>query len=122
MRFAIARQDVSPGESMPAVVMLDASTDSWAGGIEFVEETDQRLGEVMRERQTGRVRFAARDRVPPLLRTISAETGIALIDGPVLAEGRIELLWYLRERSISYAYHRYGNLGARSGEARKEPL
>ena len=112
---------IAPGEPMPAVLMLDALTDSWAGGIEFVEETDRRLGEVMRERQTGRVRFAAPDRVPPLLRSISAETGIALIDLPVLAEGRVELLWYVRERSISHAYHRYGNLGARAGEARTEP-
>lgn len=112
---------IAPGDPMPAVQMLDALTDSWAGGIEFVEETDPRLGEVMRERQTGRIRFAAADRVPPLLRTISAETGIALIDAPVLAEGRIELLWYLRERSVSHAYHRYGNLGGRAGEARNEP-
>jgi RHH-type proline utilization regulon transcriptional repressor/proline dehydrogenase/delta 1-pyrroline-5-carboxylate dehydrogenase len=36
----------------------------------------------------------------------------------VLAHGRIELLRYLREQSISHDYHRYGNLGARAGEAR----
>lgn len=111
---------IAPGDPMPAVQMLDALTDSWAGGIEFIEETDARLGEVMRERKTGRIRFAAADRVPALLRTISAETGIALIDNPVLAEGRIELLWYLRERSVSHAYHRYGNLGGRAGEPRSE--
>ena len=44
-----------------------------------------------------------------------------LADAPVLAEGRIELLWYLREQSLSHAYHRYGNLGARAGERRAEP-
>ena len=43
-------------------------------------------------------------------------------DTPVLAEGRIELLWYLREQSISHDYHRYGNLGPRGGERRAEPL
>lgn len=33
--------------------------------------------------------------------------------GPVLHNGRIELLNYLREVSLSYDYHRYGNLGLR---------
>jgi RHH-type proline utilization regulon transcriptional repressor/proline dehydrogenase/delta 1-pyrroline-5-carboxylate dehydrogenase len=32
------------------------------------------------------------------------------------------LLWYVREQSVSFDYHRYGNLGVRSGEARAEPL
>ena len=40
---------------------------------------------------------------------------------PVLAAGRIELLWYLREQSISWDYHRYGNLGERANERRKGP-
>lgn len=34
-----------------------------------------------------------------------------LIKKPVVAEGRLELLNYLQEVSISYDYHRYGNLG-----------
>jgi len=36
----------------------------------------------------------------------------------VVAEGRLELLWYVREQSISRDYHRYGNLGRRATEAR----
>ena len=36
-------------------------------------------------------------------------------------EGRVELLWYVREQSISHDYHRYGNLGARASEARRRP-
>jgi len=38
----------------------------------------------------------------------------------VSAEGRLELLWYLREQSISTDYHRYGNLGTRADEPRAE--
>ena len=34
--------------------------------------------------------------------------------GPVLANGRLELVNYLREVSISDNYHRYGNLGERA--------
>ncbi|MEN9654219.1 MAG: putative proline dehydrogenase/delta-pyrroline-5-carboxylate dehydrogenase, partial [Chlamydiota bacterium] len=35
------------------------------------------------------------------------------------ANGRLELLHYLREVSVSIDYHRYGNLGPREGEIRK---
>ncbi len=38
--------------------------------------------------------------------------------GEVFANGRIELLHYLREVSISNDYHRYGNLGDRESETR----
>jgi RHH-type proline utilization regulon transcriptional repressor/proline dehydrogenase/delta 1-pyrroline-5-carboxylate dehydrogenase len=41
-----------------------------------------------------------------------------LASAPVLAEGRIELLHYLREQSLCADYHRYGNLGARADEER----
>jgi len=34
----------------------------------------------------------------------------------------VELLWCLHEQSVSHAYHRYGNLGARAPERRAEPL
>ena len=40
----------------------------------------------------------------------------------VSQHGRIELLWYVREQSVSQVYHRYGNLGVRAGEERDEPL
>lgn len=37
---------------------------------------------------------------------------------PVLANGRLELLRFLHEISLSIDYHRYGNLGLREGEKR----
>jgi len=43
-------------------------------------------------------------------------------DVPVSLNGRVELLWYLREQSVSHVYHRYGNLGIRADEVRSEPL
>jgi hypothetical protein len=33
-----------------------------------------------------------------------------LIDAPVLANGRLELRWYLREQTVSRVLHRYGSL------------
>ena len=50
--------------------------------------------------------------------TIAAESGVQFLKDPVLSHGRLELLNYLREVSISIDYHRYGNLGDREGEER----
>jgi hypothetical protein len=35
---------------------------------------------------------------------------VAVIDAPVLATGRLELRWYLREQTIAQVLHRYGNV------------
>jgi RHH-type proline utilization regulon transcriptional repressor/proline dehydrogenase/delta 1-pyrroline-5-carboxylate dehydrogenase len=40
-----------------------------------------------------------------------AAHGAHLADAPVLPSGRLELLHYLREQSVSVEYHRYGQLG-----------
>jgi len=100
---------------------LDELTHAWAAHIEFVEETDEELAAAIRAGHTERVRYARAERVPAGLRVLAAEYGVHLADNPVLAEGRIELLWYLREQSLSHSWHRYGNLGSRSGERRAEP-
>ena len=36
--------------------------------------------------------------------------GVTVIDAPVLANGRLELRWYLREQVVSRVLHRYGNV------------
>ena len=122
-RAAGCRVTVStpPDLAHPAVRRLDEMTDAWAAGIEFIEETDAQLGEALRSGATERVRFATGDRVPVELRAVAHEAGVLLVDAPVQAEGRVELLWYVREQSVSHAYHRYGNLGSRAGERRAEP-
>jgi RHH-type proline utilization regulon transcriptional repressor/proline dehydrogenase/delta 1-pyrroline-5-carboxylate dehydrogenase len=58
----------------------------------------------------------------PALRAAAAQSGTHVIDAPVLANGRLELLHFLREVAISIDYHRYGNLGMREGELRKSIL
>lgn len=120
-RTAGCRITVStPPGSFPAVAWLDNVTEAWAGAIEFVEETDEQLAEIIRDRQTQRIRYAAPDRVPDPIRVAAGETGLFVADEPVQGHGRIELLWYVEEQSISDSYHRYGNLGARTDEKRIE--
>jgi RHH-type proline utilization regulon transcriptional repressor/proline dehydrogenase/delta 1-pyrroline-5-carboxylate dehydrogenase len=36
--------------------------------------------------------------------------GLTILDGPVLANGRLELRGYVREQSVSRVVHRYGSL------------
>ncbi len=90
----------------------------WADQLEFIEETDAHLIDSITKHQCDRVRYASRDAVPLAVRRAAAEAMIFIADAPVLTEGRIELLWYVQEQSVSFDYHRYGNLGVRSGEPR----
>jgi len=112
---------VSAPAKLPAVTLLEELTESWAGALEFVEETDTQLAAAIRAGQADRVRFAAPDRVPLEVLQAGNETGGCVIRTPVSAEGRLEMLWY-REQSISTDYHRYGNLGMRAGEQRAAVL
>ena len=38
------------------------------------------------------------------------DAGVHICSDPVTANGRVELLHYLREQAISQATHRYGNV------------
>ncbi len=123
-RVTSARVIVSFAAESAPIRLLDQLTDAWAAGIEFVEESDEDLALYLRDfppHSGERVRFANPDAVSAPVRAAAAEAGVYLADEPVLAEGRIELLWYVREQSISFDYHRYGNLGTRSSEDRGGP-
>ena len=97
---------------------LHDTTEDWAAAIEFIEESDVDLAAAITQHECDRVRYAAATRVPENVRRAAAETQIFIADAPVLGEGRVELLWYVQEQSVSFDYHRYGNLGARAGEPR----
>jgi RHH-type proline utilization regulon transcriptional repressor/proline dehydrogenase/delta 1-pyrroline-5-carboxylate dehydrogenase len=75
------------------------------------EASDNDLIAIMPEVQ--RIRYAAPDRVPDVVFQAAAQTGFYIARTPVLMEGRIELLQYVKEQSICNNYHRYGNLGER---------
>jgi RHH-type proline utilization regulon transcriptional repressor/proline dehydrogenase/delta 1-pyrroline-5-carboxylate dehydrogenase len=122
-RLAGCRVTVSAAPATRSAILerLESGTESWAAAIEFVEESDAELADAIRNGQIDRVRVAGRSRVPDLIWRAAAETGLHLATEPVLESGRVEVLWYLREQSLSVDYHRYGNLGARASEVRDEP-
>jgi RHH-type proline utilization regulon transcriptional repressor/proline dehydrogenase/delta 1-pyrroline-5-carboxylate dehydrogenase len=109
------------GQAAEAVQLLDELTDAWGAAIEFVKEDDAELARAIVTRQTDRVRYAAPDRVPRQICVSAADALQYIAYAPPVAHGRIELLWYLEEQSLSVVYHRYGNLGLRADEERAEP-
>jgi RHH-type proline utilization regulon transcriptional repressor/proline dehydrogenase/delta 1-pyrroline-5-carboxylate dehydrogenase len=46
----------------------------------------------------------------PAFKAAATEAGVRLVDHPVLWNGRLEMLWLLREQSVSETLHRYGNI------------
>ena len=44
------------------------------------------------------------------MRAAAHEAGVSVLDDGVLAVGRLELRWYLREQTLTRVVHRYGNV------------
>lgn len=101
------------GVQCPLVDLLESLTGGWAGQIEFVEESDDELAAAIREGEVDRVRFPGGGEVPAVLLAAGREAFIPSIRTRAVAVGRVEPLWYVTEQSLSFDYHRYGNLGRR---------
>jgi RHH-type proline utilization regulon transcriptional repressor/proline dehydrogenase/delta 1-pyrroline-5-carboxylate dehydrogenase len=84
------------GECEDVDLVVDAETG-------FVEHL-ARAGDAERVRVWGPISTAAR--------AAANDTGVTVIDAPVVANGRLELRWYLREQTISQVLHRYGSVTA----------
>ena len=77
-------------------------------GAKVVFETNEELVDRLREMKGGTLRFFGacdRSQFSP-----SAIGNLPILNSTALANGRIELLNYLKEQSISETVHRYGNL------------
>jgi RHH-type proline utilization regulon transcriptional repressor/proline dehydrogenase/delta 1-pyrroline-5-carboxylate dehydrogenase len=85
--------------------------------IKVTDESDEQFLQKVEKGLIRRIRVASK---PSKELIIAARNKRCFIDdSKVLSNGRYELLNYLRELSISYDYHRFGNLGARESELRK---
>jgi RHH-type proline utilization regulon transcriptional repressor/proline dehydrogenase/delta 1-pyrroline-5-carboxylate dehydrogenase len=103
-----------------SVAALEQLTAEWAGRIEFLEESDEDLVNAIESEYVGRVRYASPVRVPLSVRHAANQKQVFIADRAVSSQGRLELPWYVIEQSISFDYHRYGNLGPRSMEPRSD--
>jgi RHH-type proline utilization regulon transcriptional repressor/proline dehydrogenase/delta 1-pyrroline-5-carboxylate dehydrogenase len=79
------------------------------GGIDIVVETDAGFVErLAHPGDTERVRVWAPMSTADRLAAIGV--GLTVVEAPVLANGRLELRWYVREQAVSQILHRYGNV------------
>lgn len=85
-----------------------------------IEESDENLCKRIASGKIKRLRLTtpATDE----LKELASKSACTIIDKPVLANGRFELMHYIKEISVTYDYHRYGNLGARESDMRKPLL
>ncbi len=99
-----------------ARLTLSLSPDSqpWAwlrecGEVELVVEAEAGFVERLAHPEDDeRVRVCAP--ISTAARAAANGTGVTVVDAPVLANGRLELRWYLREQTVSRVLHRYGSV------------
>ncbi len=98
----------------PLTVSLPLDAESWRWleeyeGVNVAVETD--AGFVERLAHPGDAeRVRAWEPASVAARAAATGAGLAVIDAPVLASGRLELRWYLREQAVSRVLHRYGSM------------
>ncbi len=92
--------------------LADEDGRHFLADIPVVRHSDSDLAEILAE--VDRIRYAAPERVPPEIFAAAARIGFHISRNPVLMEGRIEMLNYFQEQTVSHSYHRYGNLGERA--------
>ncbi|MBI9076636.1 MAG: bifunctional proline dehydrogenase/L-glutamate gamma-semialdehyde dehydrogenase [Desulfatibacillum sp.] len=106
---------IPPGLDNEATAFLDSRHGRrLCKNVAVAKQTDKELCGFIPKVQ--RIRYAGPDRVPMEVFEEAAKTGFYISRTPVSMEGRIELLQYIQEQSLSINYHRYGNLGDRAGE------
>lgn len=95
------------------------SFNSWAKQLSQIKALVESEDEfIKRVKSSERMRLRILQQPSNTLLVAAAEAACRMFMGPVLANGRLELLNHLREISFSFDYHRYGNLGNREEEKR----
>jgi RHH-type proline utilization regulon transcriptional repressor/proline dehydrogenase/delta 1-pyrroline-5-carboxylate dehydrogenase len=98
--------------NVPLVVSL-AGSELWPWlsahpRVTVTVETEAELSDRLRARSVERLR--ALGTIGIGIRTAANESGVTVLDAPVVATGRLELRWYLREQTVTRVRHRYGNV------------
>jgi RHH-type proline utilization regulon transcriptional repressor/proline dehydrogenase/delta 1-pyrroline-5-carboxylate dehydrogenase len=95
------------------LIWLESKQSSFIGKEDtFAREDEDALIEKIPEVQ--RVRFLHPDNVSQNIYNAIAHKAIYIASENFVSHGRVELMHYFTEQSISNSYHRYGNLGIQS--------
>jgi RHH-type transcriptional regulator, proline utilization regulon repressor / proline dehydrogenase / delta 1-pyrroline-5-carboxylate dehydrogenase len=86
---------------------LSFSAPSPGVAADAIVETDEALGDRLASRPGWRLRVLATP--TPALRHDAWTAGVTIDDAPIVPDGRIELIHWLREQAVSITAHRYGS-------------
>jgi RHH-type proline utilization regulon transcriptional repressor/proline dehydrogenase/delta 1-pyrroline-5-carboxylate dehydrogenase len=128
-RYRPCRRVIARGDATPALcqvllaagaagtrltLSLTPDTRPWpwladCAGVELVVEAEPGfVDRLARQEEAERVR--AWVPISIAARAAANGAGVTVVDAPILANGRLELRWYLREQALSRVLHRYGSL------------
>jgi RHH-type proline utilization regulon transcriptional repressor/proline dehydrogenase/delta 1-pyrroline-5-carboxylate dehydrogenase len=98
----------------PLTVSLPPDARPWAwlaecGGVDLVVEADAGLVERLAHPE-GAERLRVWEPISSAVRAAASASGVTVIDAPLLASGRLELRWYLREQTVCRILHRHGSV------------
>ncbi|WP_428023753.1 proline dehydrogenase family protein [Arcobacter sp.] len=102
---------VSVNNNKEITEFLRKSPQLIGAGNNLVEQDDKTFASVIKDYQ--RVIYSNISKVPSAIFEEAAKTLTFIVRQAPMMEGRIELLNYFIEQSISHSFHRYGNIGAR---------
>ncbi len=94
---------------------LNNSTALFENNDHLIEEDDNAFVKTVKNFE--RVIYSNTEKVPSIVFAEAAKTVTFIVRQKPMMEGRLELLNYFEEQSISHSYHRYGNIGARAYES-----
>ena len=92
-------------------VFLENSLELFSSSDTLVIENEESFIKTIKQYE--RVIYSNIKKVSSAVFKESVKTLVFIIRQEPLMEGRLELLNYFSEQSISHSYHRYGNIGAR---------
>jgi RHH-type proline utilization regulon transcriptional repressor/proline dehydrogenase/delta 1-pyrroline-5-carboxylate dehydrogenase len=101
------------GASLTVSLNSDRDDLDWMAELDMVQviiEDEASLIARLDKSDTAYDRLRALGPLSTTLRRALNTAGTSVIDVPVLANGRLELRYYLREQALSQTIHRYGNI------------
>lgn len=100
------------GAESSVISFLFENQDLLLGKHDLIEREDEATF-VKSFETVAKIFYAPKVAISSFVYEAAAKKAKCLVKSTPLMEGRIEMLHYFEEQSISHSYHRYGNLGAR---------
>ena len=90
---------------------LENAEELFSSRDKFVSQTNEEMSKVLHKYE--RILYSDISKVPAVVFEAASTSLTFIVRQKPMMEGRLELLNYFIEQSISHSFHRYGNIGAR---------